>query len=223
MRRRWISEPFPHRIGAELDRSSVPLVGADGNDHLGVLGGIADRMRLRRGYRKGLLKQPLMLLGKREGRLDEREIRTVGNDGLGKRGETHPLLAQFANFFGDLLDCPLSAVQHGPDLYGGCLDHFSHSLLLLIVSIRALHCNWCRGRRMTLTGALRAHRGLLDSGLCASAIDSHVDAGDVGCVAQSEEAHAPRSSVAYRSVSRVSAPAAPFRVLARCPRKCRSS
>ncbi|MGY4327497.1 hypothetical protein ACVWWG_001914 [Bradyrhizobium sp. LB7.2] len=61
----------------------------------------------------------------------------------------------------------------------------------------------------------------LKAARCKDAIDSHVDAGDVGCVAESEEAHAPRSSVAYRSVSRLSAPAGPFRGLARWPRKCR--
>jgi hypothetical protein len=62
-------------------------------------------------------------------RLDEREVRIVRDDRLGKRGELHVLLAQLVNRPYNFLDGSFAAVEYRTELDRGGF-HDSHRYLL---------------------------------------------------------------------------------------------
>src|SRR6187399_1321721 len=120
-----------HAIGIEeelrvVQGPALALVDADGHHDACFLAGVSDRVGGWGGHSNRLVEQTQVLLPHDDlpRGLNEREIRVVRHESLGKSGELHSLLPEFANFAHNFLDCSVATVKHRAHLYGGGFDDF---------------------------------------------------------------------------------------------------
>ena len=123
-RRELAAALYERAVGIEqqlrvVDRVAVALVHADRHDHVRLARGRADRIGFRRRNGHRFVQEAQVFLALHEGRLDEREIRIVGNHRFREGRELDAFFAQLSDFLDDFFDGPGTAVQHGTDLDGG--------------------------------------------------------------------------------------------------------